>query len=165
MTSCVFPGTFDPVTKGHISLIARASEMFDHVTVTIMVNIHKNTVFTLEQRLSMLQKACRSYSNVSVDSWDGLLTDYLYQKNQRIILRGIRSAAEFEQEMFASRANRILQNQIETLFLPSEPELTGVSSSAVREIASFGGDLSGFLPEDIADEINAVLSNLYHKHN
>lgn len=162
MTSCVFPGSFDPVTKGHMSLIARASAMFDQVTVTVMVNIHKKSVFSLDQRLSLLRKACGPYPNVTVDSWDGLLADYMQQHNQRIILRGIRSAAEFEQELFASRANRILRDQIETLFIPSEPELTGVSSSAVREIASFGGDISGFIPAEIAEEINAVLSNIYH---
>lgn len=160
MTSCVFPGSFDPVTKGHMSLIARASAMFDQVTVTVMVNIHKKSVFSLDQRLSLLRKACGPYPNVTVDSWDGLLADYMQQHNQRIILRGIRSAAEFEQELFASRANQILRDQIETLFIPSEPELTGVSSSAVREIASFGGDISGFIPAEIAEEINAVLSNI-----
>ena len=158
MVSCVFPGSFDPVTKGHLDLIQRASSVFDHVTVAVMYNVHKKGVIPVEKRLELLQKVCSSFQNVSIDKWDGLLADYMRFKNEKIVLRGIRGNMETEQEILANAANRLLNDQMETLFLPSDPALIGVSSSAVREVFSFGGDISAFVPEEITEEINFLLS-------
>ena len=158
MTTCVFPGSFDPVTKGHLDLIARASFLFDHVTVTVMNNIHKNGTIPIEKRIGMLRKICDSFPNVSVEKWSGLLADYMKKKNEKIIIRGIRGSAELDQELQACAANRMLNREIETIFLPCNPSMNGISSSAVREIAAFGGDISKFVPDALTEEIRELLS-------
>ena len=158
MTSCVFPGSFDPVTKGHFDLISRAAVLFDHVTVTVMNNIHKSGTFSVASRISMLKKICADLPNVSVEKWDGLLVDYMKKKGEKIILRGIRGCTELDQELQACAANRMLNNGIETIFLPCNPSMNGISSSAVREIALFGGNIQKFVPEVLVEEIKSCLS-------
>ena len=158
MVTCVFPGSFDPVTRGHLDLISRASALFDHVTVTVMVNIRKNSSIPIENRISMLERICAGYDNVTVESWNGLLADYMKQKGERIVIRGLRSSAEFDQEMVSFSANRMINENVETLFLPSDPAMTGISSSAVREIAAFGGNIESFVPSPLTEEIALFLS-------
>ena len=158
MTTCVFPGSFNPVTKGHLDLIARTSSLFDHVTVVVMNNIHKTDSIPAEQRVTLLRKACRAFPNVTVERWDGLLADLMRIRNERIVIRGIRGTIELEQEIQAWDANRRLNSNIETVFLPCSPSLKGVSSSAVREIAAFGGDIRPFVPEELTEEIMHLLS-------
>lgn len=158
MVSCVFPGSFDPVTKGHADLIARAASLFDRVTVTVMINISKQGSIVPEKRVSLLEKICKPYPNVHVDSWNGLLADYMNHNGERIIIRGLRSGAEFDHEFVSCSANRMLNSQAETIFLPCDPALNGVSSSAVREIAAFGGDITPFVPDSVAEEIKSLLS-------
>ena len=158
MSSCVFPGSFDPVTRGHVDLISRMSVLFDHVTVTVMNNIHKNGSIPVDTRINLLEKACGSFSNVYVERWDGLLADYMKKKGETIIVRGIRSGLEFDQELQSSMANRRLNSKLETVFLPCSPLTEGISSSAVREIAAFGGDISAFVPDGLTEEITALLS-------
>lgn len=158
MISCVFPGSFDPVTRGHINLISRTSALFDRVTVTVMINIHKSGAIPVEKRIELLKKACRPYPNVKIDSWDGLLADYMKQKKEMILIRGVRSMSEMDQEYQSCAANKLLHAGFETLLLPSDPLLTGVSSSAVREIAAFGGSIREFVPEELTEEITALLS-------
>ncbi len=157
MVSCVFPGSFDPVTRGHLDLISRAACVFDRVTVTVMVNISKKAAFPAEQRVSMLKKICLPFPNVEVDSWNGLLADYMKQKGEKIVIRGLRSSAEFDQENISASANKLLNPEIETVFIPCDPALNGVSSSAVREIAAFGGEIGSFIPEQLAEEIKEKL--------
>ena len=159
MVSCVFPGSFDPVTKGHLDLIARAAGLFDRVTVTIMVNIHKTGAIPAEKRAELLRRACEPYPNVRIDRWDGLLADYMKEKKEKILIRGIRGGAELDSELQSAAASRLLNDQYEVLFMPSAPEYTGVSSSAVREIAAFGGDIQAFVPEAVTEEILELLSN------
>ena len=158
MTSCVFPGSFDPVTAGHMNLIARAAGLFDRVTVALMVNIRKSGAIPAEKRLTLLEKACAGYPNVQVVRWSGLLADFMRENGERIVIRGVRSAFEFDQEWASCHANRMLNDQFETLFLPAEPGMGGVSSSAVREIAAFGGEIENFVPKGLAEEIRALLS-------
>ena len=159
MVSCVFPGSFDPVTKGHMDLIERAAGLFDHVTVTIMNNIRKTGAIPVRKRADMLRKACAQFPNVRVEVWDGLLAEYMKQNHERIVIRGIRSAAEMDQEMQACAANRKLNPEIETVFLAVNPAMNGISSSAVREIAAFGGDILSFVPPEAAEEIAQLLAN------
>ncbi len=159
MVSCVFPGSFDPVTKGHLNLISRASEIFDQVTVTVMNNIHKNGAVPIEKRVELLRKACAHHSNVIIERWDGLLADYMNIKNERTIIRGIRSAAELDSELQVCAANKLLNHRIETLFLPCDSSMSGISSSAVREIAAFGGNIRDFVPDELTEEIGILLSN------
>lgn len=158
MSSCVFPGSFDPPTIGHLDLIARAAGIFDHVTVTLMINIHKTGAISAEDRLALLRKVCTGFENVTVDSWDGLLADYMREKGEHIILRGVRTSAEFENEFSAAAVNRGLNDDAETLFLPSDPQLACVSSSVVREIALFGGEITAYVPESIREDIHRLLS-------
>ena len=163
MVSCVFPGSFDPVTKGHVDLIKRASALFDHVLVTVMINSQKKETFPVGTRIHLLHSACSSFGNVSIESWDGLLADYMEKKKERIILRGLRNGLDLDYEMQSCVANRMLNGRIETVFLSADPALTGVSSSAVREIASFGGSIRAFVPECVAEEIETFLSKRIEK--
>ena len=159
MTTCVFPGSFDPVTKGHMNLITRASSVFDRVTVAVMNNIYKKGAVPIEKRVELLRKACAGLSNVVIDRWDGLLADYMSEKQERIIIRGIRSAADMNSELQANAANKLLNHRIETVLLPCDPSMSGISSSAVREIAAFGGNIKDFVPEELTEEIRILLSN------
>ncbi len=159
MTSCVFPGSFDPVTRGHLDLIERAAAQFDLVTVTVMVNIRKKSALPPEERVRLLQKACERIPNVRIDSWDGLLVEYMRNHQETLILRGVRSVAEFEAEKEAAAANRILAPEVDTWLVFSREAYSCISSSAVREIAAFSGDLSEFVPPGLAEEIADALSN------
>ncbi len=158
MSSCVFPGSFDPVTKGHMDLIQRAAVLYDQVTVTLMINVNKHGCIPPEKRMELLRKACADLPNVKVDRWDGLLTDYMRNNGERCILRGARDTAEFESEYRAAVINRQICPQAETLILPASPEYCAVSSSTVREIAAFGGSIVPFVPKGLAKEIGRLLS-------
>ena len=132
--------------------------MYDHVTVTVMINVHKTECIPAEKRIALLKKACSCFPNVTVDRWKGLLSDYMKSRHETIVIRGIRNAQEYEQESISATANRMLNKNMETVFIPSSPELIGISSSAVREIAVFGGDIRAFVPEDLTEEIRDLLS-------
>ena len=158
MSTCVFPGSFDPVTVGHLDIIARASEVFDRVLVTVMINISKAGSFPPEERVRLLKKACAKFPNVEIDRWDGLLADYMRERGARIVLRGVRSFSEYEHEYTSAMLNKRLNGEVETLLIPSDPALSAVSSSAVREIAGFGGDLSSLVPKECLKDIQGLLS-------
>ena len=153
MSSCVIPGSFDPVTRGHMDLIHRAAALFEKVTVVVMVNIRKTGTFTPEERVRMLQAACRYEKNVQVEMWDGLLSDYMWEKRETTVVRGVRSGTEYDSEMISAQANRMLNPRMETLLMPATEGYTWISSSAVKEIAAFGGDIREFLPRECAEEI------------
>lgn len=157
MSTCVFPGSFDPVTVGHLDLIIRASAIFDKVTVVVMINRAKKGLFAVDKRCTLLRKACRNLSNVEVDSWDGLLCDYMKTHHERVVLRGVRNSSDFENEYNTASANKILFPDIETTVLFAGEGKNAVSSSAVREIASFGGDFSGFVPETVYKDIKEYI--------
>lgn len=147
MKSCVFPGSFDPLTCGHLDLIRRAAGIFDTVTVAVMQNRAKTGCIPYPERIRMLRKACDGMANVRVELWNGLLADYMRIHPECAVIRGVRSAAEAEQELQSAAINRRLFPGIETVLMPASDGLAEVSSSAVREIASFGGDYSSFVPE------------------
>ena len=146
------------MTAGHLDLITRLSAMYDEVRVTVMVNIRKTASIPAETRIRLLREACSGLPNVRVDGWEGLLADYMRINGEKVIVRGIRTGGEFESECQSAFANRILNGDAETVFLPARPDYSGISSSAVREIAAFGGDISGFVPPGMAEEISALLS-------
>ena len=158
MTTCVFPGSFDPVTNGHYDLIRRAASIFDRVTVAVMINVRKIYLIPVEYRVQMLEKLCADLPNVRIDVWNGLLADYMRKQGEHIILRGVRSYTEYDQEMSAAGANRLLNDRTETILIPTSPQYSGVSSSAVKEIFSFGGDIRAFVPEVLKEEIIHFLS-------
>ena len=159
MSGCVIPGSFDPVTKGHMDLIRRAAAMFDRVTVVVMVNIRKKGVFDPEERVRMLRAACGKEPKVRVDRWDGLLSEYMRVRGETTVIRGVRNGAEYDSEMTAAQANRMLNPGMETLLMPAADGYTWISSSALREIAAFGGEIRDFLPAECAEEIIGRLAN------
>ena len=157
MAVCVFPGSFDPVTKGHLDLIERASRLFDEVIVAVLYNPAKTGRFPTEERIRLLKKACMHLSNVRFDSFDGLLVDYMRSCGARVVIRGLRSTADFESESQMAQLNHQMESDVETLFMTTAPEYAHVSSSAVREIGSFGGDISPFVPASIVPDVVSIL--------
>ena len=143
----LYPGSFDPITYGHIDIIERCAKEFDQVVVAILKNSSKVGFFTTEERMYLLQEATKHLSNVRIDSFSGLLIDYAKEKDIQIIVKGLRAVSDFEYEMQMALANKKLYPSLETLFMVSNTEYSFLSSSIVREVASLGGDVSSFVPE------------------
>jgi pantetheine-phosphate adenylyltransferase len=141
----VCPGSFDPITFGHLDIIERASSIFDEVVIAVMVNQTKKTLFTVEERMEMTKEVTSKYPNVKVDSWSGLLVDYCKKNDISIIVKGLRAVTDFDYELQMSQINLQLQG-VETLFLSTAPAHSFLSSSLVKEIASYGGDVSSYIP-------------------
>lgn len=142
----VFPGSFDPVTLGHIDIIERAIPLFDKIIIAIGKNSQKQGYFTLEQRLNWIQELYVHEQKVSVDFYEGLTVNYCVTKNARYIIRGIRSAADYEYEKVIAQTNKTLNHQIETIFILSNPEFSHVSSTIVKEVLRNGGDITKMVP-------------------
>ena len=153
MAIAVCPGSFDPVTLGHIDIIRRASKMFDHVIVAVLTNASKKPSFSAEERIGFLKKVLKDIPNVEIDCFDGLLADYTRIKNAAAIVKGLRAVSDFEYEFQMALANKKLNPQIETLFLTTNAEFMYLSSSMVKQIASMGGDISAFVPNQIHKDI------------
>ncbi|MRG85514.1 pantetheine-phosphate adenylyltransferase [Salinibacillus xinjiangensis] len=153
----VFPGSFDPVTNGHLDLIDRATKMFDHVVVAVLHNQAKSPLFSLEEKINMLEEATASLDNVEVDASSGLLVDYAKEKNACAIVRGLRSVSDFEYEVPQASMNRKLNEEIDTIFLITKDEYAPLSSSLVKEVAKFNGDISEFVPEVVAKGLKEKL--------
>lgn len=151
----VCPGSFDPITVGHLDIIIRASRLFDSVIVTVMSNDSKKCIFSVDERVKMINDVIVDcgLSNVSVDSSDNLLADYMKEKSATAIVKGLRAVSDFEYEFQMALTNSKLNPDVETLFLTTRAENMYLSSSMVRQIASMGGDISGFVPDVIHNEI------------
>lgn len=149
MRTAVYPGTFDPVTKGHEALVIRALPLFDKIIVAIGVNADKKTAFTLEQRMEWLNKVFAPYKKVEIKHFSGLTIEFCRKESAGFILRGLRSGTDFEFERNIAQANAALAPEVETVFMISEPGLSGISSSIVRDVYRNGGDATLFLPADI----------------
>lgn len=149
----IYPGSFDPVTNGHLDIIQRAAKNFDEVTVAILDNKSKSPLFTIEERIEMLKEATKSLDNVTIDSFSGLLVDYVAKSNTNTVLRGLRAISDYENEMRNALANNSLNNEVETIFMVSKSEYTFLSSSVVKEIASFKGDVKNMVPEIVCNKL------------
>lgn len=148
MKSAVYPGSFDPVTYGHLDIIKRSAEIFDELTVSILDNKMKTPLFSVEERVKMLKEATKEYPNVKVDSFSGLLIDYARRKGVHVAIRGLRAITDFEYELQIAQTNRKLSNgELDTIFLTTSLEYAYLSSTSVKEIASFNGDISQCVPE------------------
>ena len=143
----IYAGSFDPPTYGHIDIIERGLEIFDKVIVAIANNIEKRSLFTVEERLQMIREIFRDVPNVIVDSFKGLLVDYVEQTNAKVILRGLRATSDFEYEFHMASMNRSLNTQIDTLFMMTSKDYFFVSSRTVKEVASLGGSVDGLVPD------------------
>lgn len=153
MKKAVYPGSFDPVTYGHIDIIKRAAEMFDELTVCVLNNKGKTPLFSVEERVKILEEATKDISNVKVDSFSGLLIDYAKNNGVPTIVRGLRAITDFEYELQIAQTNRVLsEGKVDTIFLTTALEYSYLSSSSVKEIASFGGDISRCVPAEVAEK-------------
>jgi len=155
--TALYPGSFDPVTNGHIDVIRRAARLFDHLIVAVGDNPTKKTIFTAAERVQHLQQACDGLDNVTVNSFSGLLTMALMQWQAVAVIRGLRAVSDFEWEFQMALMNRELQPECETIFLMPSPEYSYISSTMIREIARFNGDVSAFVPGNIALQLQARL--------
>jgi pantetheine-phosphate adenylyltransferase len=142
------PGSFDPVTNGHIDIIVRASTLFDEVLVAVGVNASKRRLFSPEERIEMLRESCAPYGNVRIAAFDGLLTDFCKQNDVDAIVKGLRAVSDFDYELQMAQMNSSLAD-IETVFVPTSPAYSFLASSLVKEVATFGGDVSGLVPEHV----------------
>ncbi len=153
MRIAICPGSFDPVTLGHVDVILRASNLFDKIIVLVLTNSEKKYMFSKEKRTVFLNKVFSTYDNIEVDSFEGLLVDYAKSKRAVAVIKGIRSATDFDYEMKMSLINKELNSDLETLFLASCPDKMCLSSSMVKQIAGLGGDISSFVPKSIYKDI------------
>ena len=154
MKRAVYTGSFDPITNGHMDIIRRASEIFDVLIVSVLNNKEKTPLFSVEERVKILKEATKDLKNVTVESFSGLLVDYAKEKNIHVVVRGLRAITDFEYELQNAQTNRLLSGEkLDTMFLTTSLEYAYLSSTTVKEIASFGGDISACVPEFVADEI------------
>jgi pantetheine-phosphate adenylyltransferase len=153
----VCPGSFDPITFGHLDIVERASSIFDEVVIAVMVNKTKQTLFTVEERIEMTKEVTSKFPNVKVDSWSGLLVDYCKENEISIIVKGLRAVTDFDYELQMSQINLQLQG-VETLFLSTAPAHSFLSSSLVKEIASHGGDVSSYIPAILLERLKDRLA-------
>lgn len=149
----VYPGSFDPVTNGHLDIIKRAAKMVDKLVVTVLINSSKNNLFTIEERMNMIKEAVKDMDNVSVDTFSGLLIDYCKENNIKSIIRGLRAISDFEYELQMAQMNRNLSIEIETLFLITSTKYSFLSSSIVKEVARYDGCIANFVPEHVRQKL------------
>ena len=154
MSLALCPGSFDPITLGHLNIIRRTAQIFDKVVVCIMVNSTKTKpMFTIEERVEMVRKVVERFPNVEVETPTGLLSEYVKKYEGAVIVKGLRAASDFEYEFQMNLINKMINPQLETMFLTASEKYTFLSSSVVRELASYGADLTGFVPCEIIEEV------------
>ena len=158
MKRAIYPGSFDPVTNGHVDIILRSSKIVDKLIVGVLNNSAKKSLFSVEERVSMLKELTKDLPNVEVTSFDGLLVDYMREIDASIIVRGLRAVTDFEYELQIAQTNHIENTDIETILLTTNLQYSYLSSTIVKEFASYGGDISKFVPEQFVDRI-------YEKYN
>lgn len=157
MRTAICPGSFDPVTLGHMDIINRARKIFDHTVIAVLINPEKHTAFTVEERIGLLKRCTEGMDDVEVVGFDGLLADYAKIRDAVAIVKGLRAMSDFEYEFQMALFNKKLNENLETVFLTTTAENMFLSSSGVKQVASFGGDISHFVPECILDDIEQRL--------
>jgi pantetheine-phosphate adenylyltransferase len=160
MNIAIYPGTFDPITNGHLDILERAVNLFDKVIITIARNSSKRPLFTEEERLKLIREAVKSFPQVEVDSFEGLLVDYCRKKNAIAVVRGLRAISDFEYELQMALMNRKLNPAVQTVFLMPNEKYTYLNSSIVREIARLGGDVSDFVPAVVKKALDRKIKSL-----
>ena len=156
----VYPGSFDPVTEGHMDIIKRSAKMFDKVIVAVARNYSKKPLFTAEERMELIQRSLQGLPNVEVDSFEGLLMDYIHSKDAQVIIKGLRAISDFEYEFQMALMNRKLDSKVETIFMMTSYKYSFLSSSMIKEVASLGGCISGLVPENIIADIYRKLKTI-----
>lgn len=158
MKAAIYPGSFDPVTYGHLDIIKRAASMMDHLIVGVLDNKSKTPLFSADERANMLKEVTKNMKNVEVISFSGLLVDFAKEHNVNIIVRGLRAVTDFEYELLMSQTNRVMDSSIDTIFLTTDLQYAYLSSSTVKEIAMYGGDIDKFVPKSIENKIRDKFS-------
>lgn len=158
MKNAIYPGSFDPVTIGHLNIIRRAAEIFDHLTVCVMVNAGKNPMFILEERVDLIRRVTKDLPNVEVDASGELLAEYARKKGKCVIVKGLRAGSDFENEFQMAMINHKLNPDLDTMFLTAEHQYTYLSSSMVKELGRYHVDLSDFLPEEIIPDFTRKMN-------
>jgi pantetheine-phosphate adenylyltransferase len=158
MRRAVCPGSFDPITNGHLDIIERASKLFDEVVVVVGVNNSKNRLFEPDERLEMIRESTAGLTNVSVDVFRGLLVDFCRAHGIQVIVKGLRAVSDFDYELQMGQMNRSLA-EVDTLFMPADPHYSFLSSSLVKEVATYGGDVSGLVPESVLRRLRERLDH------
>lgn len=153
MKKAIYPGSFDPVTYGHLDIIRRAASIFDEITVSVLNNRGKSPLFSVSERVNILKEVTKDLPNVTVDSFDGLLVDHAIKSGADVVIRGLRAITDFEYELQLAQTNRKLCEKVDTVFLTTSLDYAYLSSSTVKEVASYGGDISKFVPQYVADQI------------
>ena len=153
MLRAIYPGSFDPVTNGHIDIIHRAAQISDELIVGVLQNKAKTPLFSVEERVTMLNEVTKNMKNVKIIPFEGLLIDFAKQMDAKVIVRGLRAITDFEYELQMSQTNRKLNSDVETIFLTTSLDYSYLSSTTVKEVASFDGDISQFVPEFVANKI------------
>ncbi|WP_026313683.1 pantetheine-phosphate adenylyltransferase [Actinomadura flavalba] len=156
MRRAVCPGSFDPVTNGHLDIISRASRLFDEVVVSVLINKTKKSLFTIDERVEMLTEVTKEYGNVRIDTWHGLLVDYCRQNDIPVIVKGLRAVSDYEYELQMAQMNHRMAG-VETMFMSTNPLYSYLSSSLMKEIVKYRGDVSGLIPELIHERLAARL--------
>ena len=152
MRRAVCPGSFDPVTNGHLDIVGRASRLFDEVIIGVLINQHKTGLFTIEERIEMLREVTASYGNVRVESFRGLLVDFCRDQQAAVVVKGLRAVSDFDYELQMAQMNNGLSG-VETLFMPTNPLYSFLSSSLVKEVAKWGGDVSPHVPDLVGERL------------
>ena len=163
MSIAIYPGSFDPVTLGHLNIIKRAAQCFDKVIVCVMVNSQKRGMFTPEERLELLRRSTARFPNVEVDCSNDLLAAYAKRRGARVVVKGLRAVSDYEQEVQMAVINRKLNPNLETMFLASSEKYTYLSSTIVKEMARYGANLAEFVPREIVDDVNRRMRELEGK--
>ena len=153
MVKAVYPGSFDPVTYGHLDIIERASKVVDELIVAVLVNSGKNPLFSMEERVEMLKEATREFSNVRIETFQGLTVDFARKMGAKVMVRGLRAVSDFESEMQIAQTNHSLNPDIDTMFFTTSLEYAFLSSTIVREVASYGSDVSQFVPPVVEERL------------
>jgi pantetheine-phosphate adenylyltransferase len=156
MRRAVCPGSFDPVTNGHVDIVGRASRLFDEVIIGVLINQHKTGLFTIEERIEMLRAVTEQYGNVRVESFRGLLVDFCRAQDAAVVVKGIRAVSDFDYELQMAQMNIGLSG-VESLFMPTNPLYSFLSSSLVKEVAKWGGDVSPYVPDLVGERLVARL--------
>ncbi len=159
MKKGIYPGSFDPVTYGHIDIIKRVAELVDELTVGVLCNNAKTPLFSLEERVRMLKEVTKDMPNVNVLPFEGLTVDFAKEIGANVIVRGLRAVTDFEYELMMAQTNHKLEPGVETMFLTTNLEYSYLSSTIVREVASFGGDISKFVPESVMEQVREKMNN------
>ena len=163
MSTAIYPGSFDPVTLGHLNIIKRTAACFEKVIVCVMVNSKKTGMFSPEERVELLKRAVERFPNVEVDSSNELLAAYAKRRKAHVVVKGLRAVSDFEQEVQMAVINRHLNPELETMFLASSEKYTYLSSTIVKEMARYGADLTGLVPREIVDDVNRRMREMEGK--